>query len=136
MKLDTFARKKGDSIEFIYKTQIKDFLEKLEEGEEINIKVSTVRDSKSIKQLRMLYRIYGLIADYMGEEVPKVHVYLKNMFLLPDVIEIRGETYLECQTLSTISKKDMVLYITNVIDWATRELNLKVVDSEDLDLLT
>lgn len=135
MKLETYAKNIDGKLVFTYPNHLEEFLSKLPDGAEIQLKMSSVKDSKTIKQLRLLYRIYGVIADYMGETVHAVHVYLKNMFLPPEVIEVQGVTILECQTLSTIPKKDMVLYITNVINWSASYLNLMVVNQEDWEIL-
>ena len=135
MKTELYARKLNNELIFSDLNALNNFLSKVEDKDEIHLKITTVKDSKSLEQLRLLYRIYGIIADYTGDSVHRTHLYLKEKFLPPEIIEVRDLMIVECQTLSTISKKDMALYITKVIDWAQLELNLTVVAQEDWDLL-
>lgn len=108
---------------------------KAKEGEDLEIVVRVTKNSKTFRQLRLVYRMYSLISDYTGYEVNEVHVLMKSKFLEPQIYEIGDEIITECATLADISKKELSVYINQVADWAAREFHLVVLTGEERQFL-
>lgn len=110
---------KADPRVFIVRTEeelgkIYDYAEvELTHGD-LEITVEAYKPVRSVLQNRLMWAYYEQIAKSIGCTKNQMHLYYRNEFLKPKLVEVMGKVFNELPSTTDLNTKEMAEYITNI----------------------
>jgi len=101
------------------------------EGEKVEVEVKKFRNSRSLEQNRLYWRIVAIISEHTGYTKDETHALLGSKFLKDHVDIQEGEEmkrYTVVKSSSSLKTDEMAKYIEEAKQWAAQELQLFIPD--------
>lgn len=81
---------------------------------EVEIEVSPYKPQRTVLQNRLLWHYYTEIGKQIGCTKNQMHLFYRNEFLGPKLVEVMGKCFNELPSTQDLNTKEMVEYITNI----------------------
>lgn len=94
--------------------KVYDYAEEELQSGELEITVEPYKPVRSILQNRLMWAYYEQIAKSTGCTKNQMHLYYRNEFLKPKLVEVMGKVFNELPSTTDLNTKEMAEYITNI----------------------
>jgi hypothetical protein len=131
MKIVASAVKKDGNLHIINRSLVDNWINKLSDGEKVEI--SFIQDSNlhSLQQLRLIYKCFRSLSLHLGYDVDDIKLMLKIKagYCFERILD--GKILTVCKSLSEFSKKDLSNFIEYIDTWSSSTLNYPLLNFEE-----
>lgn len=134
-RLTLYAEKIDGALKITNKAALEQWLKLLEEGEEIEIDLTPVNDSKTLRQLKLCYHCLREISDSTGYSVEEVKLIMKIKAGLCFHHEIDDKQITQCKSIGKMTKKELSKFVEFMDLWASQTLSIALLSYDDIKFL-
>lgn len=134
-QVNLYGRIVNGKLEVPNKEGLSDWIKYLEEGDDIVIKFNRSKDYKTVRQLRLVYKLFRELSAKLGYSVSEIKGLMKIEQGLCAESTIEGKQISFCKSIGEMTKKELSTFIENVDIWAFQRLGLKLLSNEDIHFL-
>lgn len=130
-QINIFGKIQDNKLVINNKSSLNSWLKNQKEGDDIVLRFTNQKDYHSIRQNRLIYKQFRIIAKEIGSTVEEVKTLIKYEFGLCHEVVVQDRTINICKSIADLSKKELSELIQNVDIWANQNLGLEILTFDD-----